>query len=373
MLYVNLKKLWLLPVLSSFFAETLSIPAWSSLQYVEKSRGKRQSHNLNVVETTETHSNTLDWIQVSSQGKIAKAPPLPPALPQDPNRKTSRPISELEMPGIKKGPAGTVPIPRVNPTYRNSDCQKKPPPEQPGITRRQDAGVHWYINSDQKVDNHGSGFGVSLFAPFVNNTGDFSLLQTAVTANTSAGMQTVEAGWIVFPDQVSQPHIFTFFTTNGYTSDGNNISGWNRNVTGWVQVDSTYFPGTVFSSLSTINGTQYDIAMQYQLYEGNWWLQVIDRYVFMFRYLLKQDQQYRVRTIMRLYTDHNYSFIGYYPGSLFSAATRGGPSLANKSDTIYFYGEVAQSENEGPPTNSDMGSGEFAQTGFGYSAYMRNM
>ena len=176
-----------------------------------------------------------------------------------------------------------------------------------------------------------------MFHAFVNNSGDFSLLQSAVTFQSSAGIQTVEAGWINYPrksiipphwilfssvfvesgrlgavsrdfkvsllfslwsyllrckaplqfknyiptesmiEQVLQPHIFTFFTTDGYTGGGTKIGGYNQDVGGWVQTDSTYFPGSAFSSISTFGGTQYDMTMQYQLYQGNWWLYVIDR------------------------------------------------------------------------------------------------
>jgi Neprosin len=76
-----------------------------------------------------------------------------------------------------------------------------------------------------------------MFDAFVNNGGDFSLLQSAVTCQTSLGLQTVEAGWINYPDQISQPHIFTYFTTDGYSGSGNNVGGWNQDVGGWVQVE----------------------------------------------------------------------------------------------------------------------------------------
>jgi hypothetical protein len=56
---------------------------------------------------------------------------------------------------------------------------------------------------------------------------------------------------------------------------------------------------------------------------------------------------------------------------MFSAATGGSASLATGSDVIFFYGEIAQSE--GPVTTTDMGSGEFAETGFGNSGYIHNM
>jgi hypothetical protein len=199
MYYVTLKSFLLLPVLTAFFTETLSTPAPFPNQYVEHVQKKRQSHN-NVVETTETPSHTLDWIPLSSQGKIAKAPPLPCALPQDPTKKALRPTSELEMPGIKKGPSGTVPFPRVNATYLANVCQKKPPPKQPNRTKRQDASDHWYVNADQVVNNQGGSLVISMFAPFVNNSADFSLLQTAVTAQSTKGMQTVECGWMIYPN-----------------------------------------------------------------------------------------------------------------------------------------------------------------------------
>jgi Neprosin len=56
---------------------------------------------------------------------------------------------------------------------------------------------------------------------------------------------------------------------------------------------------------------------------------------------------------------------------MFSAATNGGASLAQQSDIIAFYGELAQGEN--PVTTTDMGSGKFAETGFGNSGYIHNM
>jgi hypothetical protein len=149
---ITLKNLLLLPVVASFLAGTLSTPAPYPNQYVEHALKKRQG--LDVVETTNTHAQIIDWIPIESQGKIAKAPPLPPALPADPTKMAAKPISELEMPGIKKGPPGTVPVPRVNTTYLAHVQHKKPPPKK-GVSKRQDAGLHWYVSSDQAVSNHG--------------------------------------------------------------------------------------------------------------------------------------------------------------------------------------------------------------------------
>jgi hypothetical protein len=48
--------------------------------------------------------------------------------------------------------------------------------------------------------------------------------------------------------------LFVFCTVNNYTSRGNNIGGWNREVAGWVQYDSQIYPGVTFAPLSVIGG-----------------------------------------------------------------------------------------------------------------------
>jgi hypothetical protein len=204
-------------------------------------------------------------------------------------------------------------------------------------SKRQYAGDHWYVSSNQGVNNIGGSAVFSQFDAFVDPN-DFSLLQTCVGTSS----QTVEAGWINYPDQVAQPHLFTYYNTNGYTKQGNGLGGWNQDVTGWVQYSSTVFPGTVFTPLSVIGGAQHDMQIGYYLHESNWWLEI------------------------------NGNWIGYYPASLFSAgATSGTVSLETMSDNILYYGEIYQSE--GPITTTDMGSGEFGTAGAGKAAYIRNM
>lgn len=163
---ITLKSLLLLPVLTSLFSETLSSPAPFPNQYVEHALKKRQS--LNIVATTNTHANTIDWIPIGSQGKLAKAPPLPPALPQDPTKMAGRPVAELEMPGVQKGPAGTVPIPRLNTTYLANVRQKQAPPKKPGVSKRQNSGSHWYVNSNMNVNNYGGNWVMVSFSPKSN-------------------------------------------------------------------------------------------------------------------------------------------------------------------------------------------------------------
>ncbi len=117
-------------------------------------------------------------------------------------------------------------------------------------------------------------------------------------------MQTVEAGWQNYPGIQNDVALFTFFNTNGYTAGGDNLGGYNQLVKGWVQVDSTVFPGTHFSTHSVIGGTQYTLSIQYSLSNGNWWLSV------------------------------NNVWIGYYPASLFGDTSN---SLAGGADYAFWY------------------------------------
>jgi hypothetical protein len=327
----SFRQLFLASLFSSLFVGTISKPTAYPNQYAEHALRKRTA--LNVVQTTYTDAHTLDWIPIESQGTIASPPPPRPQYTNN----TLTP--ELEAPGAVKGPAGTVPVPRMSAEYLARAAPKQTPSSSPSKekSKRQYSGDHWYVSSNQGVNNIGGYAVFSLFDAFVD-ANDFSLLQTCVGTSS----QTLEAGWINYPDQVAQPHLFTYYNTNGYTQQGNGLGGWNQDVTGWVQYSSTIFPGTVFTPTSVIGGAQHEISIEYLLYESNWWLGI------------------------------NGNWIGYYPASLFSAgATSGTVSLETASDNILYYGEIAQSE--GPLTTTDMGSGEFGTAGSGQAAYIHNM
>ncbi|WPH03894.1 Hypothetical protein R9X50_00677700 [Acrodontium crateriforme] len=305
---------------------------------------------LNIVKTTTLpNGQVIDWVTPESQirGTLATPPP-----PPESHMKRSLMAEAPAIPAIPAhlaGPAGTVPIPRNKVSL--------PPKRLPEVSdnntandihARSNAGTHWYASSSQTVNNFGGGATFSLFKAYVQSTHDFSLLQTAVirdnapNAQYGNGLQTVESGWINYPDQIGQPHLFTYFTTCNYQCNGANQGGWNRDVAGWVQQDSTVYPGYQFSPYSVDGGKQYDLHIEYKLSGGNWWLWVIDRY------------------------------IGYYPASLFSqGGVNAASTLGTSSSRINFYGEIYNSE--AAVTTTDMGSGEFPETGFGKSGYMHNI
>jgi hypothetical protein len=333
--------------------------------------GPRKSlprRDLSVVHTTEhSDGSTIDWIPLTSQvanGSIATAPPLPPFTASFFNQSSFQPWAMLQSEGAETGPEGTVPVLLSN---FELPLVKGPPvdPDHMPDFSAEAVGDHWYASSAQYVNNRGGSASFSIYKAWTEWGSDFSLLQSAVIRsnvpkpgdNSQIIRQTVEAGWYVsppysryyvlkvlrinYPNQISPPHLFTFYTTDGYATIANNKGGWNRDVAGWVQVDKQIFPGTTFSPLSTRGGAQYDIKIQWLLDNGNWWLFVLDRW------------------------------IGYYPASLFGAGTDASRSLQTGANQINFYGEIYDSHPQ--PTKTDMGSGNWPEAGWQQSAYIRNM
>ncbi|KHO01799.1 carboxyl-terminal proteinase [Metarhizium album ARSEF 1941] len=314
-------------------------------------------HGLPIVKSTTTpDGQTLDWVPVSSQGTAISSPPPRPLLRRAPSRRDAAMVEAIRP--SDPGPAGTVPILRARgPT---KPMKQPPRPDDHNATTAAAAaaaalsggppsyqGRHWYASTAQTVDNHGGTATYSLFEAFVQHASDFSLLQAAVVRNDAAHAgtppksQTVEAGWINYPDQGAAPHLFSFYTTNNYESYGDYVCGWNRDVAGWVQYDPVVYPGVALAPLAAVRGARYEADIGFYYYQGNWWLHTLGR------------------------------FVGYYPGGLFSRGVSPTDTLDHHADQISFYGEVYNGEDG--LTTSDMGSGEFPDAGLGSAAYLRSI
>jgi hypothetical protein len=136
------------------------------------------------------------------------------------------------------------------------------------------------------------------------------------------------------------PHLFTFYTTNGYGDSGDNKGGYNQDVDGWVQHDGSIYPGATSSPNSTPGGAQYILQIKYQLFENNWWFRC------------------------------NGKWIGYYPVHLFMGNQSVFSTLGDHASVIGFWGEIGD-VNE--PTKTQMGSGYWAEDGWTYSAFQSNL
>jgi hypothetical protein len=319
---------------------------------------KSRQERLDVVKTTRTpNGQVLDWIPIESQvrrGKIASPPSETERIKAVRGRRAEEPVQfELEHPDAVRGPAGTVPVLRKNlqrvPSWKNLDqflskhgrttypiqFEKRDTIEVPG-----DGSVHDYAYTAQWVTCYGTSGELSAFDPFLQWSDEFSLLQLALARGSSSGKQTLEVGWQEYRDLYGDwvPHLFVFYTTNGYTSSGDNKGGYNQDVDGWVQYSSSIYPETRFSPMSTRGGAQYKIVLKVQLYQGNWWVRC------------------------------NGQWIGYYPASLYNSS-----GLRSQAEKVAWYGEVVDSSDHSGNTHTDMGSGHYPAAGWTYSGYMHNL
>jgi hypothetical protein len=225
--------------------------------------------------------------------------------------------------------AGTVPIQRVSldRLTRFGTLDKflaKRPDGSRGTVSAQLASRQ-YAYGDQFVANHGGHSVLNVWNPNAN----FSISQEWY----SNGSQTLEGGWIKYPAAFGNSSVvFIYFTPDGYQT-----GCYNLTCAGFVQTNSNWALGGSLSNYSTPGGTQYDITLVWQLYQGNWWLW--------------------------LRSSGNLETVGYYPGSVYN----GGP-LATGADRAIYGGEVAP-DATWPP----MGSGAFANAGFGRAAFQRSI
>ncbi len=84
---------------------------------------------------------------------------------------------------------------------------------------------------------YGTEGNINAWDPYTERSDEFSLGQLGLRRDSSQGRQTVEVGHQEYRDLYGDwvPHLFTYYTTNGYSSDGDNKGGYNRDVAGWVQ------------------------------------------------------------------------------------------------------------------------------------------
>jgi hypothetical protein len=307
---------------------------------------------LKITKTTTTPTGqTLDWVPIESQ---IEGKPLPTPPPDEPSH---IPVpSEKAKTGIdfdigEAGPVGHVPILRPDITgktldelvaIRHKGGKKKPTDPNPF--------GYFHAKSVQWSQVYGCDARLNIWDPKINIPSspgdDHSISQLWLQNYQKPELQSIEAGWTVDKglNGDEYPHLFIYYTTNGYSKDGNNIGGYNRLESGWVQYNPTIYPNIPLTSMISVQGgKQYDLGVKYQLYEGNWWFGI----------------------------NYNESgpwiWIGYYPASLFNGG------LGNYVEWISFGGEVYSALPNPCLTQDQMGSGRQAAAGWTNAAYQRNL
>ncbi len=305
---------------------------------------------LNVLGTTISPIGMLlDWIDPSSQSGTSNAatPPLPD-LPQLTDPAITALGSGLLDAWVAANP-NLVPIPRLDAIaqlvqawncmslndvlskYGDANDHTAPPTEAGGAESAPDSNwAHHYASTLESGALYGGSATLAVAAPYVWRDDEFSLAQVALSSQSTGILQTVEVGWqksrTLYGDDL--PHLFVYYTTNGYTNPGNNLGGYNRQVNGWQQVSHKTFPGDAFISGS-------ELYVWVHMYGGNWWVNV------------------------------NGEWMGYYPGGLFAPA-----GLGTAASSVSWYGEILDYRNDNTATYTQMGNGLFAGTS---AAYMRNI
>lgn len=196
-------------------------------------------------------------------------------------------------------------------------------------------GTHRWAWGEQHVNNNGGDSVLNVWRPDPS-PGVFSLSQHWYVGGSEGSTQTVEGGWQVMPGfyNTNDPVLFIYFTPDNYKS-----GCYNLTCSGFVQVDNSWVLGGTLTPVSTDGGTQYIIRMQWQLFQGNWWLFVQG--------------------------SGSYIAVGYYPGTLFGTG-----QMATNAQYVKYGGET-DSDNSG--NAGQMGSGAFASAGWTHAAYQRTI
>jgi hypothetical protein len=195
------------------------------------------------------------------------------------------------------------------------------------------AANHKFSIMYQNVPNLGGNSNLNIWSPSVNPAWGqtFSLSQQWYVGGSGVNTQTVEVGWQNYPAKygTEDSRLFIYWTADNYATTG----CYNLDCAGFVQVDNSATLGGNFDDYSSFYGPQYEIGVQFFLYQGNWWLSI------------------------------QGTWIGYYPGYLY----RGG-QLTYYAQTIE-YG----TESDASAVWPGEGSGYWANGGFGLAAYQRNV
>jgi neprosin-like protein len=309
-------------------------------------------------------SQTFDCVPVDQQptvrilglSKIAVAPPtsaiaeppgngdhsgIPSTLSQLPAGKT-----EDDFGNALGCEAGTIPMSRVTLEQLSGFqtlhqfFQKSPSggaiPLDPGKVAPAASSAHKYSFTYRYVNNLGPSTNINLWLPYVyTDEGEiFSLAQLWTIGYSSGPVQTAETGWQNYPALYGNenPNLFIYWTADGYNQTG----CYNLSCGAFVQTSSSLHLGAGFSNYSVPDGPQYEIKLQYYLWEGNWWLWV------------------------------GNGWVGYYPASIYQ-----GGQLSKYSNLLEFGSESVPGYYEGVNVWPAEGSAQFAASGWTYAAYQR--
>ncbi|XP_010523371.1 PREDICTED: uncharacterized protein LOC104801734 [Tarenaya hassleriana] len=256
------------------------------------------------------------------------------------NKKEPKAITQLwHLNG--KCPENTVPIRRTRKEdfQRATDIENYGKKSQNSIPKPQSGSStigHEHAVMYSYGDYYGTKAWINLWKPLVEKPNEFSLAQLWVVAGSGSDINTIEVGWQVYPRFYgdNNPRLFIYWTSDGYQRTG----CYNHLCSGFVQTNNDIAIGGSFRVASNYKDAQYVIILLVwkDPTSGNWWL------------------------------DINGKDIGYWPASLFT-------HLSDKARLIEWGGEIVDDRSRGQHTYTQMGSGHFAEEGFGKSSFIMHI
>ncbi|GMH01265.1 hypothetical protein Nepgr_003104 [Nepenthes gracilis] len=351
-------------VLSLLVASSLVIPAVAGVEAAPSNQTFRPYKELQRLERVRAYLKKINKpaakIIQSVDGDVIDCVPshLQPAF-DHPMLKGQMPLNPPERPkGYESGdevtesfqpwtdsgescPEGTIPIRRTTEedVLRASSIGRFGRKTIRNVRRDSTGSGHEhavvFINGDQF---YGAKASINVWTPRVTDANEFSLSQIWVISGSFGNdLNTIEAGWQVSPALYGDnyPRFFTYWTTDAYQATG----CYNLLCSGFVQTSSQIAIGAAISPVSSLNGRQYDINVMVwkDPKHGHWWLEF-----------------------------GSGLLVGYWPELLFS-------HLRTHANMVQFGGEIVNAESMGYHTSTQMGSGHFAEEGFGKAAYFRNL
>jgi len=337
-----------------------SAPETAQGREVRRWLEQRQSALRITTTTTTPGGQTLDWVPVESQTSEPIAEP-PPAGAPGVRAEQARPTVSVQLDIGKAGPAGHVPVlrpdvARIRSLDHLARVRSKPGGLRVNVRRTNkkptdpDPAGYFHALSSQWGTVYGGDAWLNLWDPLVDipasGGDDHSISQLWLQNYQKPQLQSIEGGLTVDLNLNGDAanHLFIYYTTNGYSQDGDNLGGYNTLQAGWVQYDPSIYPGiTINGSSQQGQSPQLEIGVKYQLWQGNWWFGFNNN------------------------ESGPWIWLGYYPGSLFNGG------IANQVDWVGWGGEVYSALANPCATTDQMGSGRHAADGWTYACYQRLM
>ncbi|KAK9108147.1 hypothetical protein Syun_024158 [Stephania yunnanensis] len=267
-----------------------------------------------------------------------------PERPQghNPRNRVSEPFQLWTLSG-DSCPEGTIPIRRTreDDVLRANSIRRFGRKLAKPVMRDSSSSDHehavGYVTGEQY---YGAKASLNVWSPKVADRYEFSLSQIwVISGSFGDDLNTIEAE--LYGD--NYPRFFTYWTSDAYQTTG----CYNLLCSGFIQTNNKIAIGAAISPTSSYDGGQFDISLLIWKAKvrlrgpdpnhGNWWLEF-----------------------------GSGLLVGYWPSELFS-------HLREHANMIQYGGEVVNTSPSGSHTSTQMGSGHFADEGFGKASYFRNL